>query len=220
MTRPFQFSFDISAKSAKQKKARRGRSMSGAVETSQQQCQHLGCNERGQYRAPRSADQLDDYLWFCQKHVRDYNLKWNFLQGRNVDDIEQQYRSDRVWNRETRPFSHTRNNNKDPAWKRHGINHPRDMLGDNATQNPGTEGTGSASNMHRRHKINHPTVQRALRILHADGSWTLEQIRKQYKSLVKDLHPDMNGGDRTEEEQLTQVVWAWQTIQTSGFFRN
>jgi len=46
------------------------------------------------------------------------------------------------------------------------------------------------------------------------------EIRKQYKSLVKDLHPDMNGGNRADEDRLQEVVWAWDQIKESRFFRD
>ena len=41
-----------------------------------------------------------------------------------------------------------------------------------------------------------------------------------YKSLIKVLHPDMNGGDRGQEEQLQEVVWAWDQIKESRYFRD
>ena len=64
-----------------------------------------------------------------------------------------------------------------------------------------------------------PTERKALEILDARDHWTKAEIRKQYKSLVKDLHPDMNGGDRSQEEQLQEVVWAWDQIKDSRNFK-
>ncbi len=37
--------------------------------------------------------------------------------------------------------------------------------------------------------------------------------------VVKDLHPDMNGGDRSDEDRLQEVVWAWDQIKDSRYFR-
>jgi O-antigen/teichoic acid export membrane protein len=48
-----------------------------------------------------------------------------------------------------------------------------------------------------------------------DFAW----VRKAYKKLIKGLHPDMNGGDRSQEEQLQLVVWAWEQIKTSRHFK-
>ena len=45
-------------------------------------------------------------------------------------------------------------------------------------------------------------------------------MRKAYKALIKVLHPDMNGGDRSQEEQLQLVVWAWEQLKDSRNFRD
>ena len=47
-----------------------------------------------------------------------------------------------------------------------------------------------------------------------------DEIRKAYKALVKVLHPDMNGGDRSQEEQLSEVVWAWEQLKDSRNFKD
>ena len=49
---------------------------------------------------------------------------------------------------------------------------------------------------------------------------TKAEVRKAYKALIKVLHPDMNGGDRSHEEQLSEVVWAWDQIKGSRNFRD
>jgi hypothetical protein len=37
---------------------------------------------------------------------------------------------------------------------------------------------------------------------------------------VKDLHPDMNGGDRRQEGRLRRVLWAWEQIKGERAFRD
>ena len=56
-------------------------------------------------------------------------------------------------------------------------------------------------------------------ILEATDDWTKAELRKAYKSLIKVLHPDINGGDRSQEEQLQQVVWAWDQLKDSRNFK-
>jgi DnaJ-class molecular chaperone len=58
-----------------------------------------------------------------------------------------------------------------------------------------------------------------LDVLEAKDHWTKAEIRKSYKALIKVLHPDMNGGDRSQEEQLSEVVWAWDQIKESRSFK-
>jgi len=209
MTRNDPFGFDISAASDKRKRTKGRRGMSGAFETSSRRCDHQGCDLAGQYRAPKSPDQLDEYLWFCKDHVREYNLKWNFFQGKTEDEFRAITEKDRFGGRETKPFA--RRGPEDRAWARLGIDDPMEILGHNATRSPPPGGSG------RRLP---PTERRALEILDARDTWTRSEIRKQYKSLVKDLHPDMNGGNRDDESRLQEVVWAWDQIKESRNFRD
>ena len=209
MTKSNPFGFDISVSADKKKRTRGRRGMSGAFETSKRKCEHPGCEEPGQYRAPKSPDHLDEYLWFCKDHVREYNLKWNFFNGTTEEEMEAQMEKDRVWERETKPF---KKSEEQRAWARLGVDDPHQVLGDNATQNRG-KGTGSTRRLP-------PTERKALDILEARDHWTKTEIRKQYKSLVKDLHPDMNGGNRDDEDRLQEVVWAWDQIKESRSFQD
>ena len=203
------FGFDLSVSNDKKKRSRTRRGMSGAFETSTRACEHPGCQETGQYRAPKSPDDLDDFYWFCRDHVREYNLKWNFFQGQTEEELSAQMDKDRVWERETKPFA--KKGEEARAWSRLGVDDPHQILGANATRNPGKSITGTR-------KLP-PTERRALDILEAKDHWTKAEIRKSYKALIKVLHPDMNGGDRGHEEQLSEVVWAWDQIKESRNFQ-
>ncbi len=201
------FGFDISVGASKKKNPRGRRGMSGASETSKRICDHEGCNQPGLYRAPKAPDVLDDFFWFCKEHAREYNLKWNFFDGTTEAEMNAQMSEDKVWERQTRAFS-------DPearAWARLGIEDPHQVLGGNATQNPGKGRSGQR-------KLP-PTERRAVEILEAEDTWTKQEIRKAYKKLIKVLHPDINGGDRSQEEQLQEVVWAWDQIKDSRNFK-
>lgn len=204
------FGFDLRVSSDKKKRSRTRRGMSGAFETSTRVCEHAGCQETGQYRAPKSPDDLDDFYWFCKDHVREYNLKWNFFNGQTEEEFAAQVDKDRVWGRETKPFGNKGEEAR--AWARLGVDDPHQILGENATRNPGKSITGTR-------KLP-PTERRALDILEAKDHWTKAEIRKSYKALIKVLHPDMNGGDRGHEEQLTEVVWAWDQIKDSRNFQS
>lgn len=205
---PFEFDIRVSSDKKRRKTGRRG--MSGAFETSQKSCEFPGCSESGLYRAPKSPDLLDEFFWFCKDHVREYNLKWNFFNGTSDEEFQKFLDKARVWERETKPFSQKDDGR---AWQRLGVNDPMAILGEKATQNPGKV----QSNVTRKLPS---TERKALEILDARDTWTRTEIRKQYKSLVKDLHPDMNGGNRDDESRLQEVVWAWEQIRESRYFRD
>ena len=208
MRKPDPFGFDISVSAAKKKKPRGRRAMSGASETSRRICDHDGCEEAGLYRAPKAPDVLDDFYWFCKDHVREYNLKWNFFEGTTEAELTAQMSKDKVWERRTREF-------RDPearAWARLGIEDAHQVLGDNATRNPGQRANGETRRLPA-------TERRALEILEGKDTWSKAEIRRSYKALIKVLHPDMNGGDRSQEEQLQLVMWAWEQLKDSRHFK-
>lgn len=209
------FGFDMSVSGSKRKNPRGRRSMSGAFETSTRVCDHPGCEEAGKFRAPKSPDTLDDYYWFCKDHVRDYNLKWNFFENATEQELLDQVNRDRVWDRETKPFRRTE---EQRAWARLGVDDPHQVLGANATRNPGRAAAAAVAGAATR-KLP-PTERRAIEILEMRDTATKAEIRKAYKALIKVLHPDMNGGDRSQEEQLGEVVWAWDQIKASRNFRD
>ena len=208
-TRP-PFNFDLRVSADKKRKARGRRGMSGAVEGADRPCASPGCAELGQYRAPKSPDNLDDFVWFCKEHVREYNLKWNFFNGQTEEEFQKLVDKDRVWGRETKPFGQRPDEGR--VWSRLGVDDPLEILGDKGTRNPPPQPTVT-----RRLP---PTERRAIEILDARDTWTRPEIRKQYKSLVKDLHPDLNGGNRADEDRLQEVVWAWDQIKESRNFKD
>jgi DnaJ-domain-containing protein 1 len=212
------FEFDISI-AADKKRRGRGRGISGAIESSSRACERAGCDRPGKFRAPKSPDHLDDFHWFCLDHVREYNLKWNFFVSHSDADLERQFAADRVWERPTQPFRESTGGGAQPhaegrAWQRFGFDDPMSLLGDKATLNPGT------ARGPRPRRTLAPTERRALEILDAQDSQSKTEIRRQYKALVKDLHPDMNGGRRDDEARLSEVVWAWEQIRASRSFRD
>ena len=97
MPKPDPFGFDMSVSSAKKKNPRGRRGMTGASETSTRVCDFPGCQEAGKYRAPKAPDVLDEYYWFCQQHVREYNQKWSFFDGTTEAEVNAQRSKDKVW---------------------------------------------------------------------------------------------------------------------------
>ena len=213
------FEFDISASADKKRRKKGRRGMSGASETSTQMCQHPECDEAGKYRAPLNPDNLEEFRWFCLAHIREFNQKWNFFENHTQEELEEQFAADRVWERPTSPFgdnneAERKQTPEEKAWARLGIKDAHEVLGDNATRNHGRgSDVGSAKRLP-------PAERKAIDILDAKDHWTKTELRKQYKALVKVLHPDMNGGDRSDEDRLQEVVWAWDQIRISKSFKD
>lgn len=208
------FDFDMSVSADKKRRSKR-RSASGAIETSSRECEADGCKLTGKFRAPKSPDNVEDFVWFCQTHIREYNKKWNFFENHSQEEFDNQLEADKVWDRPTQPFkdgkSQGAGNPEGQAYQRFGFDDPYEVLGRNGTMNP-------AAGANRQRRL--PTTERkALDILDAKDTMTKSEIRKVYKSLVKAMHPDLNDGRRDDEDRLAEVVWAWDQIKNSRSFR-
>ena len=55
---------------------------------------------------------------------------------------------------------------------------------------------------------------RALEILGLDDSVDITGIRSRYKELVKQLHPDFNSGDRSNEGRLREIIRAYNYLKS------
>lgn len=195
------FDFDISAANdKKRRRAQTRRGNSGAYEYSQRVCDDPNCDSPGKYRAPKSPTQMDEYVWFCLPHVREYNAKWNFFDNVEEQDFEARAQKERLG--KTRPFSR----DEAKAWARMGVEDPYAVLRDKATQSRNGRVTNSRLT---------PNERKAIELLGGEQNMKRGELRKIYKSLIKDLHPDRNKGSRADEERLNEVIWAWDQIKDS-----
>ena len=212
--------YDVSVTADKARRARR-RGMTGAVDGAERVCEHPGCTEPGRYRAPTDPGALHRYRWFCLDHIREYNASWNYFRDHDAEDLAAQLAADRVWDRPTWRFGKqpqgptgTQPHADGRAWERFGFRDPLEVLGANATLNPGQRRNPAEP---RRPRLPRNIVS-ALEVLGAEDVWSKAEIRRRYRALVKQLHPDMNGGDRSEEGRLRKVLWAWDQVKHSRAF--
>ena len=48
-------------------------------------CSFENCPNDGEFKAPSSPKELKRYVWFCLKHIREYNKKWNYFSDMSAD---------------------------------------------------------------------------------------------------------------------------------------
>ena len=56
--------------------------------------------------------------------------------------------------------------------------------------------------------------RKALRVMGLEASATLEDVKVRFKALVKQHHPDANGGDRSSEDQLREIIQAYNYLKS------
>ncbi len=173
-------------------------------------CESPGCIAPGLHRAPKSRQLLTEYFWFCLEHVREYNRAWNYYAGMDETEVEAHIRDDTVWQRPTWPLGGWQSFRARNGEPRSGLRDPFGFFRDE----PNANGAGSET---RPNKL--PVAERqALTVLELSPPVTLAEIKIRYKGLVKQLHPDANGGDKEAEERLKLINQAYSTLKHSTLF--
>jgi curved DNA-binding protein CbpA len=179
-------------------------------------CEMPGCQGAGTHRAPKGRHAEGEYFWFCLEHVREYNKSYNYFTGMNDAAIQAYQREATIGHR--------------PTWQM-GVNAKTDEPARPARQRPsGFNWAGRAEDPFRffgegfqargpepeRRKV-HNMEARSLSTLGLDMSATAADVKARYKLLVKRHHPDANGGDRSLEDRLREIIQAYSYLKSVGF---
>ena len=178
-------------------------------------CDWEGCEEAGEYRAPKGHRSEGQYHHFCLEHVRHYNTAFNFFAGMDKDELEEALHAPP--RAESRSSFATGNPNMRGARAAREALRPGDRFGDpfgvfaryrhRQAQKPASE----------RVKPLHEQDRRALETLGLIGQAKSDDIKRAYKTLVKIHHPDANGGDKASEERLRTIIAAYSHLKKTGF---
>ena len=75
---------------------------SGQDTTVKKMCDRNACDRPGDYKAPKSPGQLDEYYWFCQEHAEEYNRGWDYFRNRNKEQIDEELHENQWHGRQSR----------------------------------------------------------------------------------------------------------------------
>ncbi|GJE53994.1 MULTISPECIES: J domain-containing protein [Methylobacterium] len=186
----------------------------GQTATGDALCEVPGCTHAGLYRAPKGRKHEGQYHRFCIDHVRAYNASYNYFDGMN-DDAVQAFQKDAVighrptWAMGTggRPAE-----GKKPETERDwAYADPLGVL--RAAGVAGKERRAPPEPMRPRLS---PAARKALDVLGLDDTADTAAIKAQYKTLVKRFHPDANGGDRSFEDRLRDIIRAHDVLRAAN----
>lgn len=179
-------------------------------------CEWPRCDAPATHRAPKGRLRASEYWRFCLDHVREYNNSYNFFEGMSDDAIAKYQKEDLTGHR--------------PTWKMGSIGgrrgdakrSSRDFRGSGwAAEDPfGLFERVSRSGQGRpapegRKVLN--AQRRALDVLGLEADAKRADIKARFKVLVKRHHPDANGGDRTSEDRLREIIQAYNYLKSAGF---
>jgi hypothetical protein len=178
-------------------------------------CEWPGCSEHGRYPAPKGRDHEGEYHLFCLDHVRGYNKAYNYFAGMSDTDVMSWQRRSVTGHRPTWPLGarvpHNGRQREADAGEAEPIHDPFDVFGGSGERRGRT---------HSRERRQRPVRSADLTSLHSlglDETATPDQVKAQYKTLVKRLHPDANGGSRDNEDRLREIIQAYGRLRETGF---
>jgi hypothetical protein len=179
----------------------------GRVEGARAQCAVPGCDAPGEFKAPLQPANFDGpgaWRFLCLDHVRAHNAKYNFFEGMSPEEITEAQSPLAGWERPSRRFA-ANGADPPPAWS--DFTDPLDAI---ATR-------------FGRIRNNQPSrfgkaERRALGVLGLGEDADRHALRQRYSGLVRRYHPDKNGGDRTHEGRLGEVIEAYQLLRKSPAF--
>lgn len=174
-------------------------------------CEHADCAALGAFRAPKGRGREGQYWRFCLDHVRAYNRSYNYFAGMSDDAVTLYQKAASVGHRPTWAMGV----NAAAARARPGAGGASDPLHDPL----GLFGQGRAEVGRARDELRpRPSgpALKALDTLGLDEGADAAAVKARYKSLVKRFHPDANGGDRTFEARLQEIIRAYNALRTIG----
>ena len=178
----------------------------------ERRCDHAGCVNAGQFRAPKGRGREGQFFHFCLDHVRAYNQRYNYFAGMPEPDISAFQKDALTGHRPTwRMGTRAAPAGPERARREHVYADPFDVF-------------GAAGFDPRRKRPAEPAKPKLGQVgVKAFDTLSLEpgaagpEIKARYKELVKRLHPDANGGDRSREGFLQEVIKAYNTLRSLGF---
>jgi hypothetical protein len=177
-------------------------------------CAVPGCQEPGEFRAPasphRSPDGPPPYRWLCLDHVREFNAGYNYFEGMNADQIMAAQSPTAGWETESRTFRAAGSADLPPRWA--DFKDPMDALGARFRQRMDEARREAADPRFTREE------HRALQLMGLATDADRAALRRRYSELVRKYHPDRNGGDRSHEVLLGEVVTAYQLLRKTRAF--
>lgn len=194
----------------------------GRVRDSGRGCDWPGCLNTGEFRAPglraSGFDGPGEFRWFCLEHVRAFNQGYDYFAGMSPAEILAAQHPMAGWDGEARAFRPTAGIDEPPRWA--DFTDPLEAIGRRARARAAGMGAAqaAASAQRRDGRAVSPGERRALDVLGLGLDAERRELRQRYSELVRRYHPDRNGGDRSHEARLQQVVEAYQTLRKAAAF--
>jgi curved DNA-binding protein CbpA len=177
-------------------------------------CEWKGCGHAATHRAPKGRDRENEHWRFCLEHVREYNASYNYFAGMSADAVSKYQKDSITGHRPTWKMGANTagKKGKQAAEDMDGASDPFSMFSELNGRGRWRPGPGAEAKAETRKVMN--AERKALQVMGLTAEATLEDVKAKYKALVKQHHPDANGGDRSTEDRLIEIIKAYNYLKT------
>jgi DnaJ domain len=177
-------------------------------------CEWPECKNKGSHRAPKGRENSREYWHFCLDHVREYNQSYNFFSGMNAEAVARYQKDALTGHRPTWKMgaNGSPGKGKGPPDFEEAAD-PFSMFSELNGRGRWRPGPEAAANKSETRKVFN-AERKALQVMGLGPDATLEDVKMKYKALVKQHHPDANGGDRSTEDRLIEIIKAYNYLKT------
>lgn len=145
---------------------------------------------------------------FCLDHVRSYNQSYNYFNGMTDEDVVRFQRDSETGHRPTWTMGVNR------AAKGKADASAYDFA-DFAYKDPADQTSKRSAEAEAKRPRYGLAALKSLEALGLDETADAETAKARYKELVKRLHPDANGGDRSSEDRLREIIHAYKYLRSA-----
>lgn len=181
-------------------------------------CEWAGCGNSATHRAPKGRNKEREYWRFCLEHVREYNQSYNYFAGM-TDDAVARYQKDALtghrptWKMGSGGGAAPRRPDLRSFAEHFGQNDPFDLFAEMGAGETRAERPRAP----KEERLLRNAQRQALETLGLETEASAADIKSRFKALVKQHHPDANGGDRSYEDRLRDIIQAYNYLKTNGF---
>jgi hypothetical protein len=173
-------------------------------------CEWPGCQKPGGHLAPKGRGRENEKWHYCLDHVREYNQSYNYFSGMSDDDVLRFQKDALTGHRPTWKMG-TGNKGEPGHFYAEGAEDPFVLF-----RELGGNGPSERTSAKKEARTIRNAERKAFDTLGLEVSASRAEIKAKFHDLVKRHHPDANGGDRSTEDRLIEIIQSYNYLKSVG----